>query len=73
MPSRRPSASPAEERGADLIVVGACQDVSITERLLGTVATEVVRRAPCEVLIVRPRAETGDLTVPESDTPDLNP
>jgi nucleotide-binding universal stress UspA family protein len=65
--------SVAEERGADLIVVGARQDVSITERLLGTVATEVVRRAPCEVLIVRPRAETGDLTVPESDTADLNP
>ena len=36
----------ADERGADLIVVGARHDVSLAERLLGTVATEVVRRAP---------------------------
>ena len=45
----------AGERDADLLVVGAVQDVSLAERLLGTVATEVVRRATCEVLIVRPR------------------
>ena len=43
----------AGERDADLLVVGARQDVSLAERLLGTVATEVVRRAKCEVLIVR--------------------
>lgn len=43
----------AAERDADLLVVGARQDVSLAERLLGTVATEVVRRAKCEVLIVR--------------------
>jgi nucleotide-binding universal stress UspA family protein len=43
----------AEERDADLLVVGARQDVSLADRLLGTVATEVVRRAKCEVLIVR--------------------
>src|SRR5919199_3222658 len=49
----------ADERDADLVVVGARQDVSLAERLLGTVATEVVRRAPCEVLIVRPRS--GDV------------
>jgi nucleotide-binding universal stress UspA family protein len=47
----------ARERGADLIVVGALRDTSIADRLLGTVATEVVRRADCEVLVVRPRAE----------------
>lgn len=49
----------AEERHADLIVVGALRDTSIAERLLGTVATEVVRRAPCEVLVVRPRPDPG--------------
>ena len=43
----------AEERDADLLVVGARQDVALADRLLGTVATEVVRRAKCEVLIVR--------------------
>jgi nucleotide-binding universal stress UspA family protein len=47
----------AADRGTDLIVIGARHDVSLAERLLGTVASEVVRRAECEVLIVRPRAE----------------
>jgi nucleotide-binding universal stress UspA family protein len=47
----------SEERTADLIVVGALRDTSIAERLLGTVATEVVRRAECEVLVVRPRRD----------------
>lgn len=45
----------ASERNADLIVIGALRDNSIAERLLGTVASEVVRRAACDVLIVRPR------------------
>ncbi|GAA1841446.1 universal stress protein [Pseudonocardia ailaonensis] len=44
----------ARERAADLIVVGALRDTSIADRLLGTVAGEVVRRAACEVLVVRP-------------------
>jgi nucleotide-binding universal stress UspA family protein len=47
----------AGERDADLLVVGAMRDVTLAERLLGTVATEVVRRATCEVLIVRPRPD----------------
>jgi nucleotide-binding universal stress UspA family protein len=49
----------AAERAADLIVVGALRDTSIAGRLLGTVATEVVRRAPCDVLIVRPRPDAA--------------
>lgn len=53
----------AEERDADLIVVGALRDTSIADRLLGTVASEVVRRAPCSVLVVRPR--TGATSSPE--------
>jgi nucleotide-binding universal stress UspA family protein len=44
----------ADEHSADLIVVGALRDTSIADRLLGTVASEVVRRAACEVLVVRP-------------------
>jgi nucleotide-binding universal stress UspA family protein len=51
----------AKERSADLIVVGAVRDTGIADRLLGTVATEVVRRAPCEVLVVRPRPEAPEL------------
>jgi nucleotide-binding universal stress UspA family protein len=58
----------AADRSADLIVIGARNDVSLVERLLGTVAGEVARRAPCEVLIVRPRAErTGP--APEGTPP----
>jgi nucleotide-binding universal stress UspA family protein len=63
----------ADERDADLIVVGARHDISLAERLLGTVATEVVRRAPCEVLIVRPRPRTADLPAPESQSADTSP
>jgi nucleotide-binding universal stress UspA family protein len=63
----------ADERDADLIVVGARHDISLAERLLGTVATEVVRRAPCEVLIVRPRPHTADLPAPESQSADTSP
>lgn len=55
----------AADRKADLIVVGALQDLSIADRLLGTVATEVVRRAPCEVLIVRPRAAADEESLDE--------
>jgi nucleotide-binding universal stress UspA family protein len=50
----------ATERAADLIVVGALRDTGIADRLLGTVATEVVRRAQCEVLVVRPRVKATD-------------
>ena len=55
----------AKERSADLIVVGALRDTSIAERLLGSVATEVVRRAECEVLVVRPRQEPKELPPPQ--------
>lgn len=59
----------AKERAADLIVVGALRDTSIADRLLGTVATEVVRRAECEVLVVRPRRETTELPPPTTGEP----
>jgi nucleotide-binding universal stress UspA family protein len=49
----------AEECKADLIGVGALRDSGIADRLLGTVAAEVVRRAPCEVLVVRPRSDAA--------------
>jgi nucleotide-binding universal stress UspA family protein len=61
----------AEERDADLIVVGASGDVSLAERLLGTVSGEVVRRAPCEVLVVRERqrSDVSSLAVQEEPQP----
>lgn len=58
----------AGQHRADLIVVGAIQDVSIADRLLGTVATDVVKRATCEVLIVRPPMPVTELEVPEDNT-----
>ena len=57
--------STAQERSADLIVLGAIHDRSLADRLLGTVATEVTKRARCDVLIVRPADDKGDLEVPE--------
>ena len=44
----------ARERSADLIVLGARRHASMAERLLGSVATEVLRQADCDVLVVRP-------------------
>ena len=56
----------ATERRADLLVVGAIQDTSIAGRLLGTVAGDVVRKADCDVLLVRPEGlTTGAFPVPE--------
>ena len=43
-----------DTQAADLLVVGAVRDRSITGRLLGTVAQEVLRKAHCDVLIIRP-------------------
>lgn len=56
----------AGEHKAQLLVVGAIQDVSIADRLLGTVATDVVKRATCDVLIVRPSMHVTELEVPEN-------
>jgi nucleotide-binding universal stress UspA family protein len=55
----------AEERSADLIVLGAVHDRSLADRVLGWTATEVTKRARCDVLIVRPEYDQGDLAVPE--------
>jgi nucleotide-binding universal stress UspA family protein len=55
----------AKERAADLVVVGALRDTGIADRLLGSVATEVVRRAECEVLVVRPRHEAAEHQPPQ--------
>lgn len=43
-----------EERKAEVLVLGARFDRSLAERLLGSVASEVVKRANCDILIVRP-------------------
>lgn len=55
----------AAERSADLVVLGAVQDRSLADRLLGTVALEVAKRVGCDVLIVRPEHGESEFEVPE--------
>lgn len=55
----------ASERAADLVVLGAVQDRSLADRLLGTVALEVTKRATCDVLIVRPSDGRTEFEVSE--------
>ncbi len=43
----------ASERGAELIVVGTHGATGISRFLLGSVASEAVRQAPCDVLVCR--------------------
>ena len=55
----------AEDQGADLVVLGSLHDRTLADRLLGSTSEEVLKRAHCDVLIVRPETATGDLVVPE--------
>jgi nucleotide-binding universal stress UspA family protein len=45
----------ARTRGVELIVLGPPRQHGVTETLLGDVTAEIVRHAPCDVLIVTPR------------------
>ena len=64
--------SVATDRNAELVVVGARDDRPIAERLLGTVATEVSKQAPCDVscVVYTPaaalRAHSGPLAMVSS-------
>ena len=53
-----------ERYKAGVLVLGARSDVSFVERLLGTLAREIVDRAFCDILIVRPD-QPGEIPVPE--------
>ena len=57
--------STAGEQRADLIVLGSLHNRTLADRLLGSTAEEVLKRAACDVLIVRPEFESGELEVPE--------
>jgi nucleotide-binding universal stress UspA family protein len=46
----------AEAEAADLVIVGSHGRGRLGRLLLGSVSEEVTRRAPCPVLVVRPRA-----------------
>lgn len=47
----------AEREDADLLMVGATQHGALERFLIGSVSFEVAVRAPCSVLIVRPKPE----------------
>src|SRR5207237_7395800 len=49
----------ATELEVDLIVIGSPVRAGLPRAFLGTVADEVVRTAPCPVLLVRPQLEAG--------------
>jgi nucleotide-binding universal stress UspA family protein len=53
----------ARESGADLCVLGTHGRTGIRRMLLGSVAERVVRHAPCDVLVARPRH--GEEAIPE--------
>jgi len=48
----------AEEIGADLIVIGSRGKSAVAEWFLGSVSEELLKKAPCPVLIVRPGSES---------------
>src|SRR5215207_9240329 len=49
----------ARERGAELIVLGANVRTNLPRAFLGSVADDVIRNAPCPVLLVRPDLQAG--------------
>ncbi|RLP06459.1 universal stress protein [Propionibacterium australiense] len=55
----------ARDNKVDAIVIGAIRDTSIAGRLLGTVSSDVVRRAHRDVLIVRPTEDAPEPAVAE--------
>jgi nucleotide-binding universal stress UspA family protein len=58
----------ADDLGAQLIVVGTRQHSEIERMFLGSVAEQVVREAPCAVLVARPRERPETLI--EAPCPD---
>jgi nucleotide-binding universal stress UspA family protein len=54
----------ARERAAELIVVGTHGHTGISRFLLGSVATSILRHAPCDVLVTRGNANSQPFTKP---------
>jgi nucleotide-binding universal stress UspA family protein len=60
----------ASDLTADMVVVGTHGRHGIARFLLGSVAEEVVRKAPCPVLVVRPTGAAAEGVVVEPPCPD---
>ena len=52
----------AGELGVDVIVVGSHGRGAIERLLLGSVSDQIVRHAPCPVLVIRPTPEKHEKT-----------
>jgi nucleotide-binding universal stress UspA family protein len=59
----------ADAVDADLIVMGTHGRTGLKRWVLGSVAEEVVRRAPCGVFVIRPRDFLAGEKVPDLDPP----
>ena len=68
--AERPGAGPIlnilDQEGCDLIVMGTQGRSWLKQRLFGSVTQEVVRRAPCPVMVVKPRAQHESPSGPTS-------
>lgn len=49
----------AQEKDADLIVVGTHGKKGVTRALLGSTAESLLRQSPCQVLVVKQKARTA--------------
>jgi nucleotide-binding universal stress UspA family protein len=53
LPAAEAITAVARDQGADMIIVGATGSGYVTRALLGSTAENLVRQAPCDVLVVR--------------------
>ncbi len=49
----------AQEKDADLIVVGTHGKKGVTRALLGSTAESLLRQSPCQVLVVKQKTRTA--------------
>ncbi|MGI8456640.1 MAG: universal stress protein [Propionibacteriaceae bacterium] len=61
----------ATDQNADLIVLGSLHDRTLADRLLGSTSQDVIKRAQCDVLIVRPEINAGEINAGELPVPEV--
>src|SRR5262245_58602641 len=61
----------AREKGIDLIAMGTHGRTGVAHVVMGSVAEQVIRHAPCPVLVRRPRAAAGSEPAATGAAPDI--
>src|SRR5262249_23747401 len=61
----------AREKGIDLIVMGTHGRTGVAHVVMGSVAEQVIRHAPCPVLVRRPGAPAGSEPAASGAAPDI--